>query len=31
MTDDHEFSSGQGFDDPFVGLDFDPPDFELDY
>jgi tetratricopeptide (TPR) repeat protein len=30
MTDDHEFSSGQGFDDPYEGFDIDPPEFEVD-
>ncbi|WP_123538026.1 tetratricopeptide repeat protein [Halosimplex salinum] len=28
--DDHEFSSGQGFDDPYEGFDIDPPEFEVD-
>jgi len=27
--DDHEFSSGQGFDDPYEGFDIDPPEFEV--
>ncbi|MEF8852701.1 MAG: tetratricopeptide repeat protein [Haloarculaceae archaeon] len=35
MTDerddhDHEFSSGQGFDDPYEGFDIDPPEFNVD-
>ena len=35
MTDerddrDHEFSSGQGFSDPYEGFDIDPPEFEVD-
>ncbi|MHB9286861.1 tetratricopeptide repeat protein [Halobacteriales archaeon Cl-PHB] len=32
MTDepeDHEFSSGQGFDDPYEGFDLDPPELEV--
>ena len=28
--DDHEFSSGQGFSDPYEGFDIDPPEFEVD-
>jgi tetratricopeptide (TPR) repeat protein len=28
--DDHEFSSGQGFDDPYEGFDLDPPEFTVD-
>ncbi len=28
--DDHEFSAGQGFDDPYEGFDIDPPEFEVD-
>ena len=28
--DDHEFSSGQGFDDPYEGFDLEPPEFEVD-
>ncbi|MFC7140414.1 tetratricopeptide repeat protein [Halosimplex aquaticum] len=28
--DDHEFSSGQGFGDPYEGFDIDPPEFEVD-
>ncbi|MBX0324149.1 tetratricopeptide repeat protein [Halomicroarcula sp. F13] len=34
MTDrepeDHEFSEGQGFDDPYEGFDLEPPEFEVD-
>ncbi|WP_232703386.1 tetratricopeptide repeat protein [Halobacterium wangiae] len=34
MTDredhDHEFSEGQGFDDPYEGFDLDPPELEVD-
>ena len=33
MTDesrDHEFSSGQGFDDPYDGFDLDPPELTVD-
>ncbi len=32
MTDepeDHEFHSGQGFDDPYEGFDLDPPELEV--
>jgi tetratricopeptide (TPR) repeat protein len=28
--DDHEFSSGQGYDDPYEGFDLEPPEFEVD-
>jgi tetratricopeptide (TPR) repeat protein len=28
--DDHEFSSGQGFDDPYEGFDIDPPELSVD-
>jgi tetratricopeptide (TPR) repeat protein len=28
--DDHEFSSGAGFDDPYEGFDLDPPELEVD-
>ncbi len=28
--DDHTFSEGQGFDDPYEGFDIDPPELELD-
>jgi len=28
--DDHEFSSGQGFGDPYEGFDIDPPEFHVD-
>ncbi|WP_135303902.1 tetratricopeptide repeat protein [Haloarcula amylovorans] len=28
--DDHEFSEGQGFDDPYDGFDLEPPEFEVD-
>jgi tetratricopeptide (TPR) repeat protein len=28
--DDYEFSSGQGFGDPYEGFDIDPPEFEVD-
>ena len=27
---DHEFSSGQGFDDPYEGFDIDPPELSVD-
>jgi tetratricopeptide (TPR) repeat protein len=27
---DHEFSEGQGFDDPYEGFDLDPPELDLD-
>ncbi|MFC3477817.1 tetratricopeptide repeat protein [Halobacterium litoreum] len=27
---DHEFSEGQGFDDPYEGFDLDPPELEVD-
>ncbi|MDH5018674.1 tetratricopeptide repeat protein [Halobacterium rubrum] len=27
---DHEFSSGQGFDDPYEGFDLDPPELDVD-
>jgi tetratricopeptide (TPR) repeat protein len=34
MTDredpDHDFSEGQGFDDPYEGFDLDPPELEVD-
>jgi tetratricopeptide (TPR) repeat protein len=34
MTDrepeDHEFSEGQGFDDPYEAFDLEPPEFEVD-
>ena len=33
MTDkpeDHEFSEGQGFDEPYEGFDLDPPELEVD-
>jgi tetratricopeptide (TPR) repeat protein len=33
MTDkpeDHEFSEGQGFDDPYEGFDLDPPELDVD-
>ncbi|MFC6757091.1 MULTISPECIES: tetratricopeptide repeat protein [Haloarcula] len=34
MTDrereDHQFSEGQGFDDPYEGFDLEPPEFEVD-
>jgi hypothetical protein len=33
MTDDpedHSFSEGQGFDDPYDAFDIDPPEFEVD-
>jgi len=33
MTDepeDHEFSEGQGFDDPYRGFDLDPPELDVD-
>ncbi|MXR51200.1 tetratricopeptide repeat protein [Halovenus sp. WSH3] len=33
MTDepeDHEFSEGQGFDDPYEGFDIDPPELTVD-
>ena len=33
MTDekrDHEFSEGQGFDDPYEGFDIDPPELDVD-
>ncbi|WP_254272477.1 tetratricopeptide repeat protein [Haloarcula marina] len=34
MTDrepeDHKFSEGQGFDDPYDGFDLEPPEFEVD-
>jgi len=28
--DDHEFSSGQGFGDPYEGFDIDPPELQVD-
>ncbi len=28
--DDHAFSEGQGFDDPYEGFDLEPPEFEVD-
>jgi len=28
--DDHEFSAGQGFGDPYEGFDLDPPEFTVD-
>jgi len=28
--DDHEFSSGQGFGDPYEGFDIDPPELSVD-
>lgn len=28
--EDHEFSSGQGFDDPYEGFDIDPPELTVD-
>jgi len=28
--DDYEFSSGQGFGDPYEGFDIDPPEFNVD-
>ena len=28
--DRHEYSSGQGFDDPYRGFDIDPPELEID-
>ena len=28
--DDHSFSEGQGFDDPYEGFDIDPPELEVD-
>ncbi|WP_276273113.1 tetratricopeptide repeat protein [Haloarcula litorea] len=28
--DDHDFSEGQGFDEPYDGFDIDPPEFEVD-
>ncbi|MFB6152228.1 MAG: tetratricopeptide repeat protein [Haloarculaceae archaeon] len=28
--DDHEFSGGQGFSEPYEGFDIDPPEFEVD-
>jgi tetratricopeptide (TPR) repeat protein len=27
---DHEFSEGQGFDDPYEGFDLDPPELDVD-
>jgi tetratricopeptide (TPR) repeat protein len=33
MTDDrdeHDFSAGQGYDDPYEGFDIDPPEFSVD-
>ena len=29
-TPDHDFSEGQGFDDPYEGFDLDPPELDLD-
>ena len=29
MTDDHEFSSGQGFSEPYEGFDLDPPEIDV--
>ena len=28
--DDHSFSEGQGFDDPYEGFDLDPPELDID-
>jgi len=28
--EDHEFSEGQGFDDPYEGFDLDPPELDVD-
>ncbi|MFB6184527.1 MAG: tetratricopeptide repeat protein [Haloarculaceae archaeon] len=28
--DDHRFSEGQGFDDPYEGFDLDPPELDVD-
>jgi len=28
--DDHKFSEGQGFDDPYEAFDLEPPEFEVD-
>ena len=28
--DSHEFSEGQGFDEPYEGFDLDPPELDLD-
>jgi tetratricopeptide (TPR) repeat protein len=28
--DDHDFSEGQGFDEPYEGFDFEPPELEVD-
>ena len=28
--EDHEFSEGQGFDDPYEGFDIDPPELDVD-
>jgi hypothetical protein len=28
--DDHEFSEGQGFSDPYEGFDLDPPELDVD-
>ncbi|MFC7076656.1 tetratricopeptide repeat protein [Haloarcula halophila] len=28
--DDHQFSEGQGFDDPYEAFDLEPPEFEVD-
>lgn len=28
--DDHSFSEGQGFDDPYDGFDLDPPELDID-
>ena len=29
-TPDHDFSEGQGFDDPYEGFDLDPPELAVD-
>jgi len=29
-SEDHRFSSGQGFSDPYEGFDIDPPEFNVD-
>lgn len=29
-SDDHQFSEGQGFDDPYEGFDIDPPELSVD-
>mgnify|MGYP007025109897 CR=1 FL=1 len=28
--DDHQFSEGEGFDDPYEGFDLDPPELSVD-